>query len=664
MQKLSILKNIQGIRCCLLISLTVSSYLGFTQSEEIDSLKNVLIESNDTTKVLVYKQLGIKYRRHDSDLSIEYLEKGIQLARDIQFVVGEIECLLALGTTHGMLGNYPESLLQLNQGIARANEFRLASFISRINNTLGIVYKRIGDYPTSLDYYLKNLALQDSMGTIEGKANTYSNLGILYDLMKEPEKSLESYQYALELGTSEGLKFNVISNIAVLHFNVKEYKKALGYFLQVLEYDRSIDDQIKLCIANSNVGICYVNLGEWKSAEEHLYRAKEIAEKLALKQELTNLFYNIARLHFKQDQLDKALRFSKENLAAAQNIKSFSLKKEAHEQAYEIHKARNELSDAIHHFEKYSLYKDSLLNETKVKELENLEVKHSVFAKDKEIQEQNLELDLLNARVKLESRRMWHLAIIALLSIISASALFIRYRGKQRSNLLLREKTQVILEQKKEIEEINMELEKRMLRAQMNPHFIFNSLSSIQHFITSNDKVSALTYLTKFSNLLRQVLESSININLILEEEIRLLKIYVELEALRFDGSFEYEFIVDDQLDIYNQEIPMLLLQPYIENAIIHGLMPKKGDKNLTIRFTSQGEYIHCEIIDNGIGRVKAKELKAQSRRPQPSRGMSVSEQRLHSLEKHHGEELVQIEDLQDGSRALGTKISIKIPKA
>ena len=142
------------------------------------------------------------------------------------------------------------------------------------------------------------------------------------------------------------------------------------------------------------------------------------------------------------------------------------------------------------------------------------------------------------------------------------------------------------------------------LRAQMNPHFIFNSLSSIQHLITTGNKESAIKYLSKFSLLMRNLLESSIEAKIVLSEEISLLKKYLQLEALRFNNSFQFKISVADNLDAEAIEVPALLVQPFVENAILHGLLNKPGDdKLLEVRFKKQDEFVICEIEDNGIGR-------------------------------------------------------------
>jgi LytS/YehU family sensor histidine kinase len=241
-----------------------------------------------------------------------------------------------------------------------------------------------------------------------------------------------------------------------------------------------------------------------------------------------------------------------------------------------------------------------------------------------------------------------------LLFIIAIAALFLFYQKRQ------------IAAQKRAVESINQELQKRLLRAQINPHFIFNSLSSIQHFITNNDKRSALKYLSKFSTLLRQTLEQSTHQQVVLADEIKLLNNYLDLEALRFDHGFSYSVDADPDVDIHNTEAPILLVQPYIENAILHGLAPKKGEGRLSVRFSDEAAYTVCTIRDNGIGRKASETLKAERHPGRPSLGMAITEKRLALLYSETGAyRPVQVNDLFDESgAAAGTEVIVHIPKS
>lgn len=225
-----------------------------------------------------------------------------------------------------------------------------------------------------------------------------------------------------------------------------------------------------------------------------------------------------------------------------------------------------------------------------------------------------------------------------------------------------------IAKQQEEFTQTKQELiENRLkaLRAQMNPHFTFNIMNSIQHFLTKSDVKSSFKYLSKFAKLMRRVLEHSQYGYTSVDEEIETLELYIELETLRFSNKFDYEIIVDKKIDL-EEEIPTMLIQPYIENAILHGLTQKKeGDCKLTLKFDLIEErLLKCSIIDNGIGRARSKEINIQKRTEKhKSFGMAINSERLDLLNKTNNETLsVKVIDLYKKEKALGTSVEILIP--
>jgi len=204
--------------------------------------------------------------------------------------------------------------------------------------------------------------------------------------------------------------------------------------------------------------------------------------------------------------------------------------------------------------------------------------------------------------------------------------------------------------------------ENKALRAQMNPHFIFNSLSSIQYLITTDKKEKAVKYLNKFSLLMRNLLESAIEANVLLTEEISLLHKYLELEALRFNNTFFYTITVDENIDADIIEVPALLFQPFVENAILHGLLSKKdSSKVLRIHFKKKDNFLFCEIEDNGIGREASEKSKSLLQSGKKSRGIEVTEKRL-QLFNHSNEINLSIIDKKNADgEATGTLVIIKI---
>ena len=183
------------------------------------------------------------------------------------------------------------------------------------------------------------------------------------------------------------------------------------------------------------------------------------------------------------------------------------------------------------------------------------------------------------------------------------------------------------------------ELEMQALRAQMNPHFIFNSLNSINLFILENNKLQASEYLSKFSRLVRLILQNSQEAFIPLESELEALQLYLELESVRFENKFEYKIAVDDDVDTTVLKVPPLIIQPYAENAIWHGLMHKKEKGHLEIELYQQEEILFCKITDDGIGRKRAAELKSKSALTHKSMGMRITADRIGMLQRQQENE-------------------------
>ncbi|MGC3943716.1 MAG: histidine kinase [Chryseolinea sp.] len=217
----------------------------------------------------------------------------------------------------------------------------------------------------------------------------------------------------------------------------------------------------------------------------------------------------------------------------------------------------------------------------------------------------------------------------------------------------------------KEMLDINKRLaESRLMaiRAAMNPHFIFNCLNSIQYYIMENDKRSAVKYLSKFSKLIRATLDNSVHSKGSLSGAIDLIKLYVELEALRFEGKFELKLQVDPSVNRETVEIPSLLIQPYIENAIVHGLTNKEGEGTLRVSFALQGPMLLIEVEDDGIGRKAAAELKKVAHPEHRSLGAMLTEERLRLINGVTGT-VVETLDLEKDGVPSGTlvKLFVKI---
>ena len=211
------------------------------------------------------------------------------------------------------------------------------------------------------------------------------------------------------------------------------------------------------------------------------------------------------------------------------------------------------------------------------------------------------------------------------------------------------------------------ELELRTLQLQMNPHFVFNALNAVQSFILTRDTISANNYLSKFANLIRLFLDSSRSKYIVLSEEIKLLSLYVEMEMLRFENKFDFHLTVAPEVNRFT-DVPTMILQPFIENAINHGLRYKTTKGNLYISFYNQGKYLVCKIEDDGVGRERAKQIQSKSSKGYKSQGLKITEERLRTFNMISNSNIRfsiadAIQSLDNKEMDVGTLIEIKFPK-
>jgi LytS/YehU family sensor histidine kinase len=208
----------------------------------------------------------------------------------------------------------------------------------------------------------------------------------------------------------------------------------------------------------------------------------------------------------------------------------------------------------------------------------------------------------------------------------------------------------------------NQMLALKSLRSQMNPHFIFNALNSVNSFISTSNERAANKYLSEFSRLMRSVLDNSEHNFIPLSSEINMLKLYLNLEHLRFKEKFDYNFEVSEQLDIDQFEIPPMLVQPYIENAIWHGLRYKKEKGFLKVEMIEENGAVKISIEDDGIGRKASQEIKTSNQKAKTSTGIKNISTRLEVLNKtYHTNIQAKITDIEVGNRT-GTLVEIMLP--
>lgn len=257
----------------------------------------------------------------------------------------------------------------------------------------------------------------------------------------------------------------------------------------------------------------------------------------------------------------------------------------------------------------------------------------------------------------------FQISIVLLFGLVISLIAWVRIRTLKRQSRLY-EKNARIESEKQQLENKFKQAQLAALKAQLNPHFIFNALNSIQEFILLNERVQANKYLGKFADLMRFTLDNSNKRSISLKDEVRILEIYLELEGLRFEDEFSYAIEGTGQAELKGVEIPAMLIQPYVENALKHGLLHKKKNRRVRIAFELKEELLMVCIEDNGIGRKNSEKINAMRKKKHNSFAMGANAQRLELLNKGKQQSIaVRITDLYDTNQEpVGTRVDLSIP--
>jgi tetratricopeptide (TPR) repeat protein len=558
--------------------------------------------------------------------ALSYFDEYVQYNVGVGDSTRIARVMYQIGAVQLELGNYDQSLKAYYRSLAIDRKANDAYGAGITINAIGIIHKETKKYKDAIREYLSALAIFDSVGALSDKTDALVNLGNLYSELNDFEKAKQYYKEALVIDRQEDKKGGIainLANVAFMFDKQKQYDSALRYHLLALAIREKLPAKEDLARSLTGVGYGYLQLKNYPRAEVYLNKALAFTKPLNEKPVLIDIYECLSRLNFEKGNYLKA---------------------------YEYQRLR-------------FLHKDSVLNEENSRQLNELQAKYETEEKDRKITLLSKENEV---REK-EAQRQAALknASIAGLILVSLLVILVIYIFRQRL------KNQFLLASKnEEIKEVNFkrqlsELEMKALRAQINPHFLFNCMNSINKMILNGETENASLYLAKFSKLVRLILENAQGTSVSLENELTLLESYIQLEELRFKGKIGYSISVDKSIAKDNTYLPSMVLQPFVENAIWHGLMHKEKDQKgmINIDIKEEHDRLLCTIEDNGVGREKAQQLREQSVLKNKSMGMKITEERLRLLSRERLEQLIRITDLKDAlNHALGTRVEINIP--
>ena len=631
---------------CFLLPVLLAFQKAWAQNK--DSLLHELrLASHDTQRMYILRSLtnlsdDTSIRRY-FDTGITLCQKGLAAGKEPHELY-----LASLATVYSNMGHYykrrseyANALTQYNKALELSEQLNDKAFKSTVLNNIAIVYDDIGDMRQSLEVSYKDLKLQEELNDSAGIAYTYNNLAHIFSELKDGNNALEYYTKSLEMFRAikhESGMAMIMANIGTYYSSHGDGKKALAYYKESLWQYRKMKDTYFIGELLSCCGFELDKQGAGDSALVYFNQALLIAQQLDVKENMAYAYTAMAKILLKKGDVAVAQKYASLSLQISKNLGSLRNIQNNAKVLKEIYLQTGNYEEAYAMHDLEISMRDSISNETNYRDAINQKVQY--------------DYDKKGLLLKLENEKK-----IVKKDIIIFSSLFVAIVVALISYFYTRQS-------KLKIKVARIELEQQQYRAQMNPHFIFNCLHSIQHYIVHNDVISANKYLSEFASLMRTTMEYNQMQSIVLQQEIDYLNSYLTLEQMRFENKFTYEISCTADVDTFAAQVLPTIIQPFAENAIVHGLCYLEKGGRLSILFEKHRNHIVCKIEDNGIGRKASQAIKARSGKMHVSQGMELVKKRLalaSSLNKmSFCAEIIDKTD-DDGSAA-GTLVILKFP--
>jgi len=693
-------------------------------SLRIDSLKRILATKKDTARINCLNKIAETFLNHArissqerADSAFFYSEMANREASERGFTYGEAHSLIILAKSKWLIQDREESETLTKQALPLAVKANDDLLIGKCFLQLGRLKDPVENYQKAVDHLRKTESTkleteamtrlcmaQIEKGQYEaGFPNCETCMGLalsnvrkdasdewghemvtwsymnMYDLFKaagDYETALQYLQKANKYAQDKNLSgWGTYGEISDLYCLLNKQDSAIFYWKL---WKRGSNNSVigHQIFGNNILANIYVLRNQPDSALSVLENSLLLYRNMGKLNEydewpVLNTLFLRAKAYLQKKDYNRALSDGRQAVKRFEYYDSKPKMMEGYELLSSVYYHLGRHKNAYETLVKYEIIRDSIQTRQLLIRLNNY--KRAAEDAKKESRIGFLDRDNQIKRQELRQQATLRNFLIAvLIAVVFAGMYIFRNIIMKRTNERLRQEQQEQEWKLKELESENRhvelqresaELEMQALRAQMNPHFIFNSLSSINHFILKNESKTASTYLTRFSRLIRMVLINSQKSLVSLDDELQMLELYLEMERLRFKNSFDYSVTFLNTIDSDNIFIPPLLFQPFCENAIWHGLMHKEGQGKLDIELSMENSILSCTITDNGIGREKAEEMKSKSAEKEKSMGLKITEDRLNLLNRERGiDTFYQIQDLQDEYRhAMGTRVNLKI---
>ena len=628
-----------------------------SQAYDRDSLMRTLADYEGVEKAIKLNQLSADSRNADINKARFYATEALAFSTETNMTNQIGLAYKNLGICDYLEGSYTLAIDNYEKATAFFKKANNKEEQAKIYNNTAIIKNFQNDPDQAIELYQKALSVAIEINDSSFISMVYLNIGTVYDRLWNYEQALSYYKKALTFASSTGRKTSALSNIAAIYSALDKSDLAISIYQEAMVMAESSNDIWLQAKINTNLANNWTNKEEFDKAKQCIKKALELSQGGNMQVINANSYLQYANIYMREKNYKKAIQYYE---IAIEKFKFVGLNEQGNSALRNISECYYELKDYQKAFTYQNIYiklNDSIVNENNRTIVAELQEKYESEKKLNEIQkleDQNRQKELKNAEqaVVLEQERNLQLIIVflALLIILAGVIIALIIFKKQAAK-------------KYKIESERTEVEQRLLRSQMNPHFIFNALSSIQSYIITNNTHDAGLFLSKFAMLIRNVLENSSQPFISIDKEIESLELYIQLEQMRYNNSFTYEII--NGLDDYLVKVPPMVMQPFVENAIIHGLR-SRAEKDGHIRIILKEESdkaISCKVIDNGIGREKSAELQKESKQHK-SFATKLTKDRLSRFSKNNQNNYqINIIDLySNNGEAEGTEVNITIP--
>ncbi len=642
----------KALRLLLILNLLFFSCLADGETQSIVSTFRMKIPSfmrGDTSRINKLTNEGMKYLSKPQNLekTKAYIDTALYLCeKDDINIPANLHLLMARYNL--TMGDYLNASGEATLAMEKAEKSDEDMVLANTMFFLGEYYRRTGLYNESLDYYARGISLAEQKGLKGMIQKGYSGQADVYNSIENIEEYEQSLKKMIEASLAEN--DSVITLRGFYYYGTLKGERSRDFKLSDSLLTRSYEIAVALkdtgIISRSlgNLGFSYYLAGNYETALSLYNKSLKYSILNSDYVMISNAYGNIGTIYRDMGDIDRSVTNYKKGIEYAKKVNDYYELYWIYHDISNMYLKQKDTANAYLNYVLYKQYSDSTMIMNRNQWVSDATIRYKVDTQQKEVQ-------LLSLRLK--NQRILSYAFGSLV-ILTLAIAFLIYRGTK-------------LKSKRRISEMNRkisEIQQANLRQQMNPHFIFNTLNSIQYYMYQHDKLATNNYLTKFSSLMRKVLENSQHTSIPLSDELNALTLFLDLESIRFKGRFDYEISVDDEIDTLMYKVPTMLIQPYVENSICHGLMTLKTKGKVKIDIKLKNDYLLCTIEDNGIGRDAARERKTKKDGNHNSLGTRIAASRLELVNTLYGSSLkTTYTDLKNAKgEAVGTLVEIQIP--